>query len=170
MPYKRWDGRVVRAYVEDGMREVPVTVPTSGGNGTEGGEGKGEGKGGVETKLTPHTESTSYHDPSGLTHSYHILPLLASRLPVHIVWGEVVDLIPREGKDQLTKHAKADGNGNGNGNGGLASTQYVKGVGHLLPQMAPKGAARALRASLLYPSNDREDERVKARARARAKL
>jgi pimeloyl-ACP methyl ester carboxylesterase len=117
----------------------------------------------VTLKCPKTLEAASYRDQAGIIHVYHMLRSLVLRMPVHVIYGEIDDLLyvspfyfffcthltdncddsPREVKDHIANEASG-------GLDKLASLQRVPGSGHLIVQTHPTALARALYNSLLY--------------------
>lgn len=70
--FGKWDDRVLQTFVDGGFRE---TVE------------------GVALKCPKSSEAATYRDQAGIIHTYHLLRSLVLRLPVHIIYGEVDDLL-----------------------------------------------------------------------------
>lgn len=143
--FGKWDDRVLQAFVDDGFRES---------------------KEGVILKCPKALEAASYRDQAGIIHIYHMLRSLVLSVPVHIIYGEIDDLLyvspllfffcthltkdcdysPREVKDHIANEASG-------GADKLASLQRVPGSGHLIVQTHPTALARALCNSFLHLKN-----------------
>ncbi|KAI0634069.1 alpha/beta-hydrolase [Trametes polyzona] len=121
--WKAWDPRVLRLYVEHGLRELPTAeYPEK----TEG----------VTLTCARAQEAACFRDRLGRTKAYRFLPHLSAQIPVHFVWGELPHPILTE---EVRQTVMSDATG-----GRCASDQRVRGAGHLIPQMQPEGLARAL--------------------------
>ncbi|KAI0329983.1 hypothetical protein GY45DRAFT_1324220 [Cubamyces sp. BRFM 1775] len=79
-PWKIWDERVLKLYVQHGLRDLPTAeYPDK----TEG----------VTLTCTKVQEAACYRDKLGRTKAYRYLPHLCDVLPVHFIWGEIPDPI-----------------------------------------------------------------------------
>jgi len=85
-------------------------------------------------------EAACYRDLLSPARFYDFLPALTGRVPVHIIWGEMDDAIPRPVKDMITDASRGCK---------PASVSRIKAAGHLVVQMAPKGLAEAICAIIL---------------------
>ncbi|KAJ6605076.1 Alpha/beta hydrolase fold-1 [Mycena sp. CBHHK59/15] len=126
--WKIWDDRILRLYVEHGLRPLPsLEYPD---------------KEGVTLKCTRRQETATYSDPLGSSLAYRMTGEIAKRIPIHVVYGAIDDYIPREVKDDFVK------NGLG-GEKNLASLSRVPKGGHLVIQTNPTGLAEAIFAVLI---------------------
>ncbi|KAI0654112.1 alpha/beta-hydrolase [Cubamyces menziesii] len=126
--WKIWDERVLKLYVQHGLRELPTAEYP---DRTEG----------VTLTYTKAQETACYRDKLGRTKAYRYLPYLCDVLPVHFIWGEMPDPI-------LTAEVKNTVMSEGT-QGKHASEKRIKGAGHLLPQMQPERLAAALTSTLV---------------------
>ncbi|EIW53569.1 uncharacterized protein TRAVEDRAFT_133959 [Trametes versicolor FP-101664 SS1] len=120
--WKRWDPRVLKLYVEHGLRELPTAEHP---DKTEG----------VTLTCSKAQEAASFRDRLGRTKAYRYLPHICATMPVHFIWGEIVDSVSEELKQTVMSQGAQ---------GKYASDQRVRGAGHLIPQMQPEGLANAL--------------------------
>ncbi|KAH9848691.1 Alpha/beta hydrolase fold-1 [Lenzites betulinus] len=125
--WKAWDQRVLRLYVEHGLRTLPTAeYPDK----TEG-----------VTLTCPKTqEAASFNDRLGRTKAYRYLASVCERMPVHFIYGGLPDPILTE---QIRRTVMSLGTQNKH-----ASDQRVPNAGHLIPQMQPEGLANALWGAL----------------------
>ncbi|KAF8056928.1 Alpha/beta hydrolase fold-1 [Lyophyllum atratum] len=129
--WKVWDDRVLRIFVNDGMRPLPTAdYPDK----TEG----------VTLKCSRKQESACYRDPQGMERAYRLLGPVAKRVPVHMIFGAINDYIPQQVKDDLVTNAAG-------GLENLASFSRVEGAGHLIVQMNPQGVAQKIYDALARP-------------------
>ncbi|KZT01620.1 alpha/beta-hydrolase [Laetiporus sulphureus 93-53] len=126
--FKVWDPKVLRAFVDHGMRDLPTAdYPDK----TEG----------VTLKCTRAQEAACYrdHTNTGRVRAYNYLSTLCATYPVHILYGAVDDYIPSQVKDYLL----SDGT-----KGKHASAWRVRNSGHLVVQTQSKGLADGIWAIL----------------------
>ncbi|KAH9941520.1 Alpha/beta hydrolase fold-1 [Amylocystis lapponica] len=123
--FKAWDPRVLKIYVEQGLRELPsAEYPDK----TEG----------VTLKCTKAQEYACYAEIMGRARAFNLLPHLCETVHVHFIYGAVDDYLPRDLKDYVV----------GTAQGKQASVRRVDGAGHLVPQMQPRGLADTIWAVL----------------------
>ncbi|KAL0946269.1 hypothetical protein HGRIS_012521 [Hohenbuehelia grisea] len=125
-----WDPRVLKTYVESGLRPLPTAYYP---DQTEG----------VTLKCPRLSESAQYRDKITTTRAYNFLSTITERLPIHILYGAVDDYVPRFIKDKVINHA-----------GGVqkfASFHRVPGAGHLVTQTHTTELAKAIHEVLLRP-------------------
>jgi len=122
-----WHPRVLELYVKYALRPHPGSYhPESPYNG-------------VSLACTRDTEAGMYRDVDGPTKPIPGLQRTCSRIPVHIIFGNINDYMPRFVQDALIDPSS----------GRLfASITRIEGVGHLVPQEAPEELGRAVVASL----------------------
>ncbi|TCD65459.1 hypothetical protein EIP91_002673 [Steccherinum ochraceum] len=121
--WKIWDPRVLKLFVEHGLRDLPTaTYPD-----------KQEGV----TLICPRDQEVAcYSDKLGRSRAYKFLPTLCSRLPVHFIWGSISEpYLTTETKDYVS-HTVAQGK--------AASVAKVPNAGHLVVQINPTGLAKAI--------------------------
>ncbi|KAF8581812.1 hypothetical protein K439DRAFT_1352898 [Ramaria rubella] len=127
-----WDEEVLRIFVNEGLRDLPTaTYP---------------GKEGVTLKCTKVQEVACYRDSMSSRRAFEFLPALCSRLPVHVIWGEIDDALVTEIKRRVTDAASGRK---------MASVSRVRGAGHLIVQVAPKRLASAIFAAVTQTSATR---------------
>jgi len=125
--FKVWDSRVLRAFVDHGMRDLPsLDYPD---------------KEGVTLKCTRAQEAACYrdHTNTGRVRAYQYLSVLCATYPVHILYGAIDDYIPSKVKDYVL----SDGT-----KGRHASARRVSDSGHLMVQTQPRGLAKGIWAVL----------------------
>ncbi|KAH9831745.1 Alpha/beta hydrolase fold-1 [Rhodofomes roseus] len=126
--FKVWDPRVLRAFVNHGLRELPTAEYPDKTSG-------------VTLKCTRAQEAACYRDHynTGRVRAYNYLPTLCASRPVHVLYGAIDDYIPGQVKDRLL----AEGMHNRQ-----ASARRVPGSGHLIVQTQPRALADAIWAVL----------------------
>ncbi|OBZ66908.1 hypothetical protein A0H81_13258 [Grifola frondosa] len=132
-PWKDWDPRVLRIYVEYGLRELPTAEYPD--------------KTGVTLACHKTQEAACFRDQLGRVRSYNLLPVLCDTIPVHFIYGAIDDYLPSEVKADILNVAAR---------GKYASDTRVKGVGHLVPQVQPAGLADAIWTALNHRSAHHE--------------
>ncbi|KAJ7055596.1 Alpha/beta hydrolase fold-1 [Mycena amicta] len=114
--WKVWDPRVLRLFVDHGLRPLPsLEYPD---------------KEGVTLRCTRRQETATYKDKHGISVTYRTIGSIAKRVPIHLVYGAIANHLPRDRLDDFIA----------NGVGGaekLASLRWVDGAGHLLVQTHP---------------------------------
>ncbi|KAF9068271.1 Alpha/beta hydrolase fold-1 [Rhodocollybia butyracea] len=126
--WKIWDDRVLRIFVETGLRPLPtLDYPDI--------------KEGVTLKCTRKQETASYRDPLGYVTIYRGFRSYASRIPIHVYYGSIHDYVAEETKKDVIKNALG-------GPQSLASFGYIEGAGHTAPQHSPRGVAEKIFESL----------------------
>ncbi|KAJ7643228.1 Alpha/beta hydrolase fold-1 [Mycena rosella] len=124
-PWRAWDDRVLRIFVEAGLRPLPtLEYPDTD---TEG----------VTLKCTRLQETATYRDSLASAVAYHLMRLVVKRFPTHFIQGAVDDYLSRAVKDDFLDNAVG-------GAHNLASLACVPGAGHLVVQTHPAGLAEAL--------------------------
>ncbi|PCH37587.1 alpha/beta-hydrolase [Wolfiporia cocos MD-104 SS10] len=126
--FKVWDERVLKAFVDHGMRDLPtVDYPDK--------------TSGVTLKCTRAQEAACYrdHTNTGRVRAYNYLATLCAVYPVHVLYGAVDDYIPSQVKDYILTEGTQ---------GKHTSARRVQNSGHLMVQTQPKGLAEAIWAVL----------------------
>lgn len=118
---KTWDKRVLKLFVEFGLRETTKDDPFD--------------RPGVTLKCTKVQESATYRDWTSQVLAFDFFESLCSNTPVHIVWGAIDDYIPAPVKEDIRKRASG---------GKAASVQRIASCGHLVPMVQPDGVADAI--------------------------
>ncbi|KAK1232831.1 hypothetical protein PQX77_004057 [Marasmius sp. AFHP31] len=126
-PWKTWDDRVLRKFVEYGLRPLPSKEYPS----------KSEG---VTLKCTRKQEAACFLD-AGHSLVYRNFKNFTKRVPVHLIYGDVDDVIPRRAKEEVINTAIG-------GLQNLASFQWIPHGGHLSVQTHPAGVAQAIYRAL----------------------
>ncbi|THU80153.1 hypothetical protein K435DRAFT_696294 [Dendrothele bispora CBS 962.96] len=118
--WKVWDDRVLRIYVDSGLRESRSL--SSDSTSTSPGVGKERG---VTLKCTRKQETASYND--GLSHSliYRDFERYTKRVPIHLIYGEINDYVPWFVKEDIINNAAG-------GVHNFASFSRVPYAGHLV--------------------------------------
>ncbi|KAI0080460.1 alpha/beta-hydrolase [Panus rudis PR-1116 ss-1] len=120
--FKIWDPRVLEAFVNHGLRDLPTAVYP---NDNEG----------VTLKCPRAQEAACYRDTLGRTRAFKYLHVLCDHFPVHFIYGGIDDYLPREVKDVVLEVAAR---------GRYQSLARVSGAGHLVVQTHPNGLAIAI--------------------------
>ncbi|KAH6910789.1 Alpha/beta hydrolase fold-1 [Coprinopsis sp. MPI-PUGE-AT-0042] len=121
--WKSWDERVLRNYVETGLK------PTKeGDNGT-----------GVTLKCSKIQESACYQDPMGSSRAYNYLPAFVKQVRTHLIYGAIDDYMPGYVKKDILQRVGGVQN--------LGSFARIPNAGHLAPQMNPSGLAKEIYAA-----------------------
>ncbi|KAJ8080484.1 hypothetical protein PM082_017317 [Marasmius tenuissimus] len=127
LPWKTWDDRVLRKFVEYGLRSLPSKEYP---NISEG----------VTLKCTRKQEAACFLD-AGHSLVYRNFKDFTKRVPVHLIYGAVDDVIPRRAKEEVINAAIG-------GVQNLASFQRIPHGGHLSVQTHPAGVAEAIYRAL----------------------
>ncbi|KAI0943283.1 hypothetical protein AcW1_002487 [Taiwanofungus camphoratus] len=135
--YKTWDSRVLRAFVDHGLRDLPTSdYPDK--------------KEGVTLKCPRVHEASCYRDHTniGRVRAYNYLVSLCAAVPVHIMYGEIDDYISNDVRNYVLTRGAQDK---------YASHRLIEGSGHLVslsptlsrvPQTRPRALAEAIWAVL----------------------
>ncbi|KAJ7432133.1 Alpha/beta hydrolase fold-1 [Mycena galericulata] len=121
--WKAWDDRVLRTYVEHGIRTLPTREYPD--------------QQGVTLKCTRAQELATYRDTHASSVVYRMMGTIVNRFPTHLVYGAIDDYLPRDVKDDFLK----------NGVGGeqhLASLIRIPNAGHLVAQTHPRAFAETI--------------------------
>ncbi|KAJ7159495.1 Alpha/beta hydrolase fold-1 [Mycena filopes] len=122
-PWKNWDERVLRKYVEHALTPLPsLEYPD---------------KEGVTLQCTRKQETASYNEWYAGTAVYRFFPHLVKRFPTHVLYGGVPDYLPQEEQDAVVGESMG-------GVGNLASFGRIAGAGHMAMATHPREVARAL--------------------------
>ncbi|PFH48514.1 hypothetical protein AMATHDRAFT_149724 [Amanita thiersii Skay4041] len=122
--FKHWDDRVLRIYVEQGLRPLPTAIYPEL---TEG----------VTLKCPRSYEAACYRDRTGHPRAYRMLKHITPKVPTHFIYGSIDDQLPRAVQEDVIKYAAG-------GEQMLASLSKVEGAGHLVVQIDPKGLGRKI--------------------------
>ncbi|EPS93424.1 hypothetical protein FOMPIDRAFT_1170528 [Fomitopsis schrenkii] len=139
--FKVWDPRVLRIFVEHGLRDLPTAEYPDKTDG-------------VTLKCAKTQEAATFRDNcnTGRVRGYNYLLTLCAARPVHVVFGAVDDYIPREVKDRLLKEGILDR---------YASVRRVPGAGHLVVQTHPRGLADVIWGILSGQSTQEEPRKTR---------
>ncbi|KAJ6456447.1 alpha/beta-hydrolase [Mycena sanguinolenta] len=119
LPWKRWDSRILDAFIGYGLRDLPTASYPDRANG-------------VTLSCTREQEAVSYIYHQDGVDGNECLSDLCPRIPVHCVFGSEIDLVP----DEIHR---------GVYNGcSMASITRIQGSGHLVTQEAPFQLAQAI--------------------------
>ncbi|KAF9037381.1 alpha/beta-hydrolase [Hymenopellis radicata] len=121
-PWKGWDDRVLRIYIDSGMTALPTRDYP-------------ERTDGITLKCPRVQETASYSDELGYSSAYRLLGPLTQRLPIHLIYGATDDYISSQIKQDVINNAAGRN---------LASVSRVPGAGHLAPQENPAGVAEKI--------------------------
>ncbi|KAJ7026790.1 Alpha/beta hydrolase fold-1 [Mycena alexandri] len=122
-PWKGWDDRVLRKYVEHALTALPsLEYPD---------------KEGVTLKCTRRQESAVYRDTLASSVVYRMMSSIVKRVPTHIIYGGLADYLPRDVQDEFLR----DGVG---GEQNLASLTRIPNAGHLAVQTHPREFAQII--------------------------
>ncbi|KAF7319464.1 AB hydrolase-1 domain-containing protein [Mycena chlorophos] len=122
-PWKNWDPRVLKTFVEHGLRPLPsLEYPD---------------KEGVTLRCTRAQETATYRDAHGSATVYRLIKHIVKRVPTHIIYGAVDDYIPRPVKDAFIESGVG-------GEQNLASLMRIPGAGHLAAQTHPQALAQTI--------------------------
>ncbi|KAL0581671.1 hypothetical protein V5O48_000374 [Marasmius crinis-equi] len=122
--WKVWDDRVLRIFVEYGLRSLPSLEYPDQNEG-------------VTLKCTRKQETASLPN---LAHSSNFRTF-AERVPIHLVYGTAEGFPTEEIKEDVVNNAIG-------GEQNLASYQRIPNAGHLAPQTHPTGVAQAIYKAL----------------------
>lgn len=121
-PWSTWDARVLALYGEYGMCQAPGAPP-----------------GFVSTKCDKMEEANNYGDVENTYEATEQIERVCERVPIHVIFGEHVDMTPRYGQDSMIDESKGRR---------VASVVRVPDAGHLIVQQKPDALASYLSASL----------------------
>ncbi|KAG8967846.1 hypothetical protein FRC03_009249 [Tulasnella sp. 419] len=127
--YKTWDPEMLELFVQYGLRTHPaVNFKVSPYKG-------------VCLACTRNQEAACYRGSQALPSTMmKALGPVSRKIPVHIIWGNVEDSLPRMAKEGLVDESMS----------GIkcASVGWVPNAGHLVLQHSPSGVADAIAAAL----------------------
>ncbi|KAI0797268.1 Alpha/beta hydrolase fold-1 [Irpex lacteus] len=123
--YNAWDPRVLKIYVQQGLRDLPSAEYPD--------------KQGVTLKCTKPQELACCRDTIGKARTWAYLPHICSRLPVHFIFGAINDSVSRETQDDMLVNGAR---------GRQASVVRVPGAGHLIVQTKPRALAEKIYEAL----------------------
>ncbi|KAF6754126.1 Alpha/beta hydrolase fold-1 [Ephemerocybe angulata] len=128
----KWDERVINSFVEHGL------VPKAS-EGSQNDRKKTDDRNGDMTSFvlacTKQQEINMYTDDQGSVAPVEVLDQISSKLPIHLILGELKDYIPAH------VHAALVGPAPGRN---FASISMMPNVGHLVPQEKPDELAVAI--------------------------
>ncbi|KAJ6516468.1 Alpha/beta hydrolase fold-1 [Mycena sanguinolenta] len=133
--YRDWDDRVLRIFVEKGLRPLPTL------------EYPDKNKEGVTLKCTRNQETATYRDNLASPTVYTLMRFIVQRFRTHFIDGTVANYLSRAVKDDFLANAVG-------GMQNLASFSHVSGAGHLVAQTHPTGLAKALLDVLTREESD----------------
>ncbi|KIP03336.1 hypothetical protein PHLGIDRAFT_77771 [Phlebiopsis gigantea 11061_1 CR5-6] len=131
---RKWDARVLALFVEHGLRTHPhgaraiapyagVTLACT-----------------REQEAVRRTSRTMYRDAEGAFKPIAQLDAVCRQMPVHIVFGDRSDVIPRQVQDKIIDPLVRT----------FASIEWIPDVGHLVPQEAPDAVASFIYKALVH--------------------
>ncbi|KAJ6516463.1 Alpha/beta hydrolase fold-1 [Mycena sanguinolenta] len=121
--YRDWDDRVLRIYVETGLRQLPtLEYPDQEG---------------VTLKCSRRTETAAYRDNLASPTVYSLMRFIVHRFRTHFIDGTVDNYLSRAVKDDFLANAVG-------GMQNLSSFSHIPGAGHLVAQTHPTALAKAL--------------------------
>ncbi|KAG6837462.1 hypothetical protein H0H93_009005 [Arthromyces matolae] len=126
--WKAWDDRVLRKFVNHGLRPLPTAEYPDKFDG-------------VTLKCTRRQETANCSDSLGTYRSYNAFKVVTRHLPVHLIYGAINDFTPQEAKDDVVEVAIG-------GTANLASLHRIEGAGHSVVQTDPTGLAHKIYESL----------------------
>ncbi|KAF8622431.1 hypothetical protein AX15_007015 [Amanita polypyramis BW_CC] len=125
MEKSKWDRRVIDLYVDYGLRADPAANAPQDR---------------VVLACTPEQEIAMYNDEEGSTKPVEVLNKICKTFPIHLILGKKPDLIPATVHQALVDPRSGRC---------YASTEYIKGAGHLLPQKKPDELGFVISAALV---------------------
>ncbi|KAJ7671263.1 Alpha/beta hydrolase fold-1 [Mycena polygramma] len=131
-PWKAWDDRVLKLYVEFGLLALPTLEYPD--------------KKGVTFKCTRRQETATYRDGLGVAVGYRLTAFAVQRVPTHFIYGAVDDYLSRAVQDEFLANAVG-------GDRNIASLVRIPGAGHLVVQTHSKDLAKALLEVLMKERN-----------------
>ncbi|KAG9313726.1 Alpha/beta hydrolase family-domain-containing protein [Chiua virens] len=127
--WRSWDDRVLRLYVEHGLRPLPTCAYPDRTRG-------------VTLKCTTAQEAACFRDNRSFTVAYDHLPRIMKKIPTHITYGEMADFLPAAWKQDVLYNVSGS-------IANFASATVVPGAGHLMVQTHPEIIADVIGKSLL---------------------
>ncbi|KAI0352116.1 hypothetical protein OH77DRAFT_1460879 [Trametes cingulata] len=121
LPWRRWDPRVLDLYIEHALCDLPTRAYPD--------------KEGVTLALTRTQEVGGYSHHEDGFEALAILQKVCPVMPVHTIFGEIVDMVPAE--TQASNVSEAEGRN-------MKSITRITGAGHLTVQEDPRGVALAI--------------------------
>lgn len=129
--WSTWDDRVLRLFIECGLRGLPTLDYPSKTVG-------------VTLKCSRAQEAACYRDGLGLTRGYRLLGSYVRTVPTHLIYGAIDDYLPAAVKMDIIDNVVW-------GVENLASFSRVEGAGHLVVQVNPRGLAQKIYDALNTP-------------------
>ncbi|TFK95878.1 hypothetical protein BDV98DRAFT_346518 [Pterulicium gracile] len=120
-PWRSWDKRAFEAFSRYGLKPVDIANPM----------------GPVTLKTSKIDTAATYRDPHGLRRCYLYLGDLVKHIPVHMVFGDVPDVMEENTRNGIIDVASG-------GRDKFASLKLVESAGHLITVAHPKELAVAL--------------------------
>jgi len=121
-PWKQWDPRILKLYIENALRDLPTgTYPDQ--------------QTGVTLACPRSQEILGYLDFEGAIRSLELLSVYCPIIPVHCIIGNRPDLVADETREGIW---------DANEGRRMASIMTVEGAGHLVAQENPEGVAYAM--------------------------
>ncbi|TFK50601.1 alpha/beta-hydrolase [Heliocybe sulcata] len=120
MPWKEWDERLRVILVNHGLRSVEASYPAAGA---------------VTTKCEKRFEASVYLDLEGTVEATEQIEKVCSDIPIHVVFGERIDVIPRYSQDSVVDTRKGRN---------VASVSRIPGAGHMVVQQQPDALAEVI--------------------------
>ncbi|KAJ7055563.1 Alpha/beta hydrolase fold-1 [Mycena amicta] len=140
--WKSWDPRVLRLFVDHGLRALPsLEYPD---------------KEGVTLRCTRRQETATYRDKHGMSVTYLTIGSIAKRVSIHLLYGALMDHLPRDRIDDFIANGI-------DGAHKLGSLTWIEGAGHQIVQTHPTICARIISEIL-------ESAEQQTRADARPRL
>ncbi|KAF8452387.1 Alpha/beta hydrolase family-domain-containing protein [Boletus edulis BED1] len=128
---RAWDKRILKLFVEHGLRPLPTADHP-------------DLKDGVTSKGTKKQLIAAFRDCVSKGVAYRYLPHVLKDIPTHITYGTVADFIPGEWQED-TLHIASGGISN------FASVTKVPGAGHMILQTHPDVIGDVLWESVTQP-------------------
>ncbi|KLO13813.1 alpha/beta-hydrolase [Schizopora paradoxa] len=120
-----WDPRVLEVYVKYALKVDENSTATESTS--------------VSLCCTKFEEAAMYQDVDGPIAPVKDLDEICTRLPIHIIFGQLNDFIPKSVQDSIVDPSSPRR---------FESISYIPGVGHLVPQQAPDALAEKICALL----------------------
>ncbi|KZT21796.1 alpha/beta-hydrolase [Neolentinus lepideus HHB14362 ss-1] len=120
IPWKDWDKRLRMILVDHGLRPIDASSATAGP---------------VTTKCQKRFEASIYLDLEATIAATEQIETVCSYIPIHVIFGEKIDLIPRYSQDSVVDISKGRN---------VASVTRIPGAGHMVVQQQPDRLAKAI--------------------------
>ncbi|OJA20172.1 hypothetical protein AZE42_08162 [Rhizopogon vesiculosus] len=118
-PWKAWDDRVLRIFINQGLRPVDASSAT----------------GPVTTKCQKKHEAANYTDFEPVFQATEQIEKICQDVPIHFIFAEKNDLVPRYSQDSIVDPSKGRH---------AASITRVPGAVHMVVQQKPDALAESL--------------------------